>query len=283
MGLLIFDLCALSLFLLITLSGLAGGGVTTGFRLLVLLIALTAVFGLRPFLTPYVGGVGWLAFFALAVPFLGICLGWSKLEGKLVLKAERKIKKKYIYILNTPLGFVFGLANAVVVLTALWTSLIIATPQMAEALSRSWSIRTVRLVSTLPLNHLNATLDAIQADDWQVPIFTDLPKQKPAGQIIRLQDGTEIFLRSESQGQGEDRPKTREEEIGELRETLRESGFTQGAEELERLQRAADTASFGSTKKSGTAKGEGEDTDKSAFEKLKNQRNKALDTFRNPE
>ena len=81
--------------------------------------------------------------------------------------------------------------------------------------------------------------------------------------------------------QDEDKPKTREEEIGELRETLRESGFTQGAEELERLQRATDTASFGSTKKSGTAKGEG--TDKSAVEKLRNQRSKALDTFRNPE
>ena len=279
MGLLLFDLCAVSLFLLITLSGLAGGGVTTGFRLLVLVIALAVAFGLRPFLTPYVGGVGWLAFFALAVPFFVICLGWGKLEARLVLKAERKIKKKYIYVLNTPLGFVFGLANAVLVLTAVWTSLIIVTPQMAEALSRSWSIRTVRLASTLPLNHLNATLDALQAGDWQVPMFTDLPEQKPAGQIIRLQDGTEIFLRSEEQD--EDKPKTREEEIGELRETLRESGFTQGAEELERLQRATDTASFGSTKKSGTAKGEG--TDKSAVEKLRNQRSKALDTFRNPE
>ena len=58
MGLLLFDLCAVSLFLLITLSGLAGGGVTTGFRLLVLVIALAVAFGLRPFLTSLCGGGG---------------------------------------------------------------------------------------------------------------------------------------------------------------------------------------------------------------------------------
>ena len=272
MGMWLFDLCALSLFLVITLTGLAGGGVLTGFRFLLLVLALGIAFGLRPFLAGYTGAAGFSAVFALLVPFVAVFWLGNNAGKKFIPQVEQKLNEA----LHPPLGLVFGLANGVVVLTALWTGLLIATPTTAETLGNTWSVRGVRLLSEPPLEFFNARLEAEPLRGWQVPTFSALPSQQPAGRVLRLQDGTEIVLEPDQKAGGQGKRITREAEIGELRDNLREEGFERGAGHLDGLQGLTDSVGYGGTGKA--RKAEAGDKE-SAIQQFQETQGELLDAY----